>query len=195
MQPIKSIAKIYLLFMYSFLFAQNSGDAVFSGIKVHTIKIQFDQTNYWDSLTTYYNQGNEQYIVAKVTINGTVVDSCGVRLKGNSSYGHPNNKKPMKIDFNQYRDDQRYDGLKGMFLNNCFSDPSFTREKVHLDFCRDAGIAAPRANFALVYINDVVWGLYSIVEPVDSKFLKRNYDNNDGNLYKAVDAFGGGGAP
>jgi len=192
MQPIKSIAKIYLLFMYSFLFAQNSGDAVFSGIKVHTIKIQFDQTNYWDSLTTYYDQGNEQYIVAKITIDGTNIDSCGVRLKGNSSYSHPNNKKPMKIDFNQYRDNQRYDGLKGLFLNNCYSDPSFIREKIHLDFCRDTGIPAPRANYAMVYINNVVWGLYSIVEPVDKKFLSTHYGNKDGNLYKAVDAFGGG---
>jgi hypothetical protein len=176
----------------SFLFPQNAGDTFFAGIRVHTIKLQFDQPNYWDSLTNYYNQGNEQYIVAKVFINGTEIDSCGVRLKGNSSYSHPNNKKPMKIDFNQYRDGQRYDGLKGMFLNNCYSDPSFIREKIHLDFCRDAGAAAPRGTFAFVYINDSAWGLYSIVEPVDKKFLSAHYKNNDGNLYKAVDAFGGG---
>lgn len=176
----------------SFIFPQNAGDTFFAGIKVHTIKLQFDQPNYWDSLTNYYNQGNEQYIVAKVFINGTEIDSCGARLKGNSSYSHPNNKKPMKIDFNQYRDGQRYDGLKGMFLNNCYSDPSFIREKIHLDFCRDAGVAAPRGTFAFVYINDSAWGLYSIVEPVDKKFLSAHYKNNDGNLYKAVDAFGGG---
>ena len=195
MRSLKKVLNIILLMLPNLLIAQNSGDALFTAIKVHTIKLQFDQINYWDSLTTYYNQGNDKNIVVKATINGTVIDSCGVRLKGNSSYSHPNNKKPMRLDFNEYKSGQRYDGLKGLFLNNCFSDPSFIREKVHLDFCRDAGIAAPRANFAIVYINDVVWGLYSIVEPVDSKFLKRNYDNNDGNLYKAVDAFGGGGVP
>jgi spore coat protein CotH len=194
MKSLKKVLNIILL-LPNLLIAQNAGDALFAGIKVHTIKLQFDQINYWDSLTTYYTQGNDKNIVVKATINGTVIDSCGIRLKGNSSYSHPNNKKPMRLDFNEYISGQRYDGLKGLFLNNCFSDPSFMREKVHLDFCRDAGISAPRANFALVYINDVVWGLYSIVEPVDSKFLKRNYDNNDGNLYKAVDAFGGGGAP
>ncbi len=191
----KSFALILTIIVTSYTVAQNPGDTFFSGIKVHTIKLQFDQINYWDSLTTYYDQGNEQYMVAKVTINGTVIENCGVRLKGNSSYSHPNNKKPMKIDFNQYVDAQRYDGLKGLFLNNCFSDPSFIREKIHLDFCRQAGIPAPRGTFAFIYINDTPWGLYSIVEPVDSKFLSSRYGNKDGNLYKAVDAFGGGGAP
>jgi len=174
-------------------YAQNAGDTFFTGIKVHTIKLYFDQPNYWDSLTTYYTQGNEQYMVAKVVIDGTELDSCGARLKGNSSYSHPNNKKPMKIDFNEYRDDQKYDGLKGLFLNNCYSDPSFIREKMHLDFCKNAGIAAPRGTFAFIYINDSVWGLYSIVEPVDKKFLSTHFNNKGGNLYKAVDAFGGDG--
>jgi spore coat protein CotH len=185
-----------ILFLSSFpilLFAQNPGDNVFAGIQVHTIKINFNQASYWDSLTYYYNQGNEQYMIATVTLDGETIDSCGVRLKGNSSYSHPNNKKPMKISFDEYLDDQRYDGLKGIFLNNCYNDPSFLREKIHLDFCHDAGIPAPRASYAMVYINDVIWGLYSLVEPVDKKFLSTWYGNKSGNLYKAVDAFGQSG--
>jgi spore coat protein CotH len=186
---------VYIVLLYTVATAQNSGDNVFRGIQVHTIKMKFDQPNFWDSLTTYYTQGNERYIAASVTLDGTTLDSCGVRLKGNSSYSHPNNKKSMKIDFNQYRSDQRWDDLKGIFVNNCFSDPTFMREKIHLDFCKDAGIPAPRASYAMVYINDIVWGLYTIVEPIDKNFLSTHYSNKKGNLFKAVDAFGapGGG--
>ncbi|OGU27395.1 MAG: hypothetical protein A2057_09345 [Ignavibacteria bacterium GWA2_35_9] len=159
------IKNIYFLFMKRFLlffliltqssaFAKDPGDSVFTGIQVHTIKLQFDQPNYWDSLTIYYEEGNEQNIVADATVDGVVYDSVGVRFKGNSSYSHPNNKKPFKINFDEYREDQRWDGLKGIHLNNCWNDPTFMREKIHLDFCKDAGISAPRANYTELYINN-----------------------------------------
>jgi spore coat protein H len=184
------------LFLLSFIFllhfnanAQNAGDSVFAGIQVHSINIHFDQSNYWDSLIYYYLQGNEQYMAADVTLNGLLLDSCGVRIKGNSSYNHPNNKKSLKIAFDQYRDEQRWDGLKSIHLNNCYGDPTFMREKIHLDFCRDAGICAPRANFANVHINDTLFAFYSMVESVDKKFLKTHYDDNNGDLFKAIDGF------
>jgi hypothetical protein len=178
-----------LIYSLSNLKAQDPGANTFTGLKIHTINLQFTQPNYWDSLTIYYNQGLERSIVATVTINGTVVDSVGARFKGNSTFSHPNNKKPFKLEFDEYRDDQKYDGMKSISLNNGYLDPTLIREKLHLDFCRDAGIAAPRGNFARVYINGVYWGVYTIVESVDKTFLKDRYDDNDGNLFKAVDAF------
>jgi spore coat protein CotH len=173
--------------------ARAAGDNVFAGKQVHTIAIEFSQPAWWDSLTIYYNQGLEQYLAATVTIDGEVFDSVGVRFKGNVSYYHPNNKKPFRLKFDEYVDDQRWDGLKGVHLNNCWEDPTFMREKLHFDFCRDAGIPAPRANFAELYLNGELWGFYSLVEHVDKTFLSSRYGNNSGNLYKAVDAVVGGG--
>lgn len=171
--------------------AQNAGDRLFAGITVHTIKLQMSQPNFWDSLVYYYNQGFEQYMAGTVTLNDTLVlDSVGVRLKGNSSFTHPNNKKSIRLSFDEYRDAQRCDGEKGLHLNNCWGDPSFMREKMHLDFLRDAGIPGPRANYANVYINGQLWGLYSMVEHVDKTFLAARYGDKNGNLYKAVDGFG-----
>jgi spore coat protein CotH len=189
---------IYLIICFFilplFLFAQYAGDSVFTGLQVHNIKLEFSQSSYWDSLTYYYDQGNEQYLPAKITIDDVLVlDSIGVRLKGNSSYSHPNNKKSMVLSFDEYRDKQQWNGLRSVHLNNCFSDPSFMREKIHMDFCRGAGISAPRTNYAMVYINETVWGLYTLVEQVNKKFLSSRFGYKNGNLYKAVDAFGGGG--
>ena len=175
--------------------AQNPGDNVFGGIQVHTVNIRFPQKNYWDSLTIYYNQGNEQYIPATVVVDGVSYDSVGVRFKGNSSYNHPNNKKSFRLAMDQYRGDQRWDGLKGVHLNNCYGDPTLMREKIHLDFCRDAGVAAPRANYARLFINDTLFAFYSLVEHVDKKFLSTHYGDNSGDLFKAVDEFGTGASP
>ena len=73
--------------------AQNPDDKIFSGIQVHEININFSQPAYWDSLIYFFNRGDEHYIPARVTINGIVYDSIGVRLKGNSSFTHPNNTR------------------------------------------------------------------------------------------------------
>lgn len=172
--------------------AQNPGDSIFAGTQIHTINLRFPQQRYWDSLTIYYNQGNEQYIAANAVINGVEYDSIGVRLKGNSSYSHPNNKKSIRLSLDEFRSNTRWDGVKGIHLNNCWGDPTFMREKMHSDFCRDAGVPAPRVNYARVFFNDTLWGFYAMVEHVDKRFLNSRYANDGGDLFKAVDAFGSG---
>jgi hypothetical protein len=163
------------------------GDSVFSGIQVHTIKLTFLQTNYWDSLLYYYNQGLEQYMVASAIVNGVSFGNIGVRMKGNSSFTAPNNKKPFKLSFNEYVSSTKWNGLKSVSLNNCWNDPTFIREKLHLDICRSAGIPAPRGNFVELYINDTLFSFYSLVESVDKVFLTSRYNDNSGIYFKAVD--------
>lgn len=174
--------------------AQIDGDNLFGPDQVVTIELTFSQTNYWDSLIYYYDYGT--YMAADLTITDVVgtytFNDVGVRFKGNSTYNHPNNKKPLKIDFNKYVSGQNYDGLKKLNLNNCFKDPSMMREKIFFDMCQDAGVLAPRANFANVYINGSLMGFYSLVEQIDDQFLDWAIGDDDGNLFKAGDNFGGG---
>lgn len=188
-------AAFYLFF--SFIFPSYSrsninaeGDSLFAGIQVHTVNIRFSQANYWDSLIFYYNQGLEQYMSATVIANGITYNNVGVRLKGNSSFSHPNNKKSFRLSFNEYVSGQRWNGLKGVHLNNCWNDPTMMREKMHLDFCRNTGITAPRGNFVRLSLNDTLFAFYSLVEHVDKTFLNSRFGNNDGEQFKAVDAFG-----
>lgn len=119
-----------------------------------------------------------------VTVDGAAYPTSGVKFKGNSSYNNPSNKKPFRIDFAEYVDNQEFDGLKKLVLNNAFKDPTFLREKLMLDFLNAHGIAAPRATFTRLYINDRYWGLYSAVEDVNKTFLKDRFDNKGGNLFK-----------
>ncbi len=188
---MKTFLKFFLLALFPAfsLLAQNPGDTVFDGIKVYKININFPQAAYWDSLTYYYNQGDEQYISADVEIDGITLPNCGIRFKGNSSFSHPNDKKSIKVAFDEFDDDQRWDQLKSIHLNNCYGDPTFMREKIYLDFCKDAGIPAPRANYVSLYINDTLFAFYSLIEHVDKKFLKTRYGNSGGDLFKAVDGF------
>ncbi|HQY21147.1 MAG TPA: CotH kinase family protein [Ignavibacteria bacterium] len=171
-------------------FSQGAGDSLFTGIQVHNVNIIFSQPNYWDSLTIYYNQGNEQFLAATVIANGTIINNVGVRLKGNSSYTHPNNKKSFRLSFNEFVSGQKWNGLKGVHLNNFWNDPSFLREKIHLDYCQSVGIVAPRANYVRLSINDTLFALYSLVEHLNGDFLETHFGDGDGDQFKAVDAFG-----
>ena len=177
------------------LFSQNPGDQIFNEDQVLTIELQFSQPSFWDSLVAYY--ATETYMEATLTATDNsgiyTFPGVGIRLKGNSSYGHPGDKKSFKIDINRYNDSLEYDGLRKLNFNNCFKDPTFMREKIIYDICKADGINAPRANYANVYFNDIFWGFYEVVEQVDDEFLKTHFDDKSENLFKAGDAFGMGG--
>lgn len=176
--------------------AQGAGNELFDTDQVIEIHLTFNQPDYWDSLTTYYEEGLERNLLASVTLidaMGTYTyDSVGVRLKGNSTYNLPE-KKSMKIDFNEYVSGQKYHGLKKLNLNNGFNDPTMLREKVFFDYCLEQGVLAPRATFGDLYINGELWAFYGVVEQIDKTFLDRWVDDQNGNLFKAGDNFGVGG--
>ncbi|MBL7952201.1 MAG: CotH kinase family protein [Flavobacteriales bacterium] len=189
-----------LVLSISAAFGQGAGDALFDTDQVIEMRFTFPNDNYWVDLSMNHNEGLEESLWAGLEIvdnTGThFLDSVGVRLKGNSSYDfYPSSKKPMKIDFNEFVGGQDYHGLKKLNLNNCWSDPTFMREKIFFDVSREAGVLAPRMSYANVYLNDIFWGFYALVEQVDKTFLEHRLGENDGNLFKAGDNYtpdGGG---
>lgn len=183
---MKKIILIILIKMFqaSLLKAQNEGDSIFNSTQIHVVYFNFSQPNYWDSLTYYYTI-DSVYLRGDMEFNGVVYNDVGVKFKGNSSYNNSSDKKSFKIDMNEFVSGQKIDGLKKFNLNNGFKDPTFLREKIALDFCNEHGLAAPRCTFAKVYINGTYWGLYTFVEEIDNgTFLKRKYNNKDGNMFK-----------
>lgn len=174
--------------------AQIEGDNIFQKDQILTIELTFNQVGFWDSLTLNYESST--YMKADLVLTDTTgsytFQDVGVRLKGNSSYSHPGTKKSFKIDFNKYVSGQNYDGLKKLNFSNGFKDPSLMREKVFFDVCRAANVPAPRANFANVYFNGTLWGFYTVIEQIDDQFLDWRILDDDGNLFKAGDNFGGG---
>jgi len=179
----KHLLKIVLFFFPTmFSFSQNAGDSIFFTSDIHTIKFYFTQTNWWDSLVSYYPL--DKKMLGSVDIDGTYMDSVGIQFKGNTSFNKDSLKNPFKIDFNEFVSGQKYDGLKILNLNNGTCDPTFLREKIFLDFCHTAGIEAPRATYTNLYINDTLWGFYILVEQVNKTFLQSEYGNDGGNLFK-----------
>lgn len=190
----------YCFLVIAFLFAarnhgQVPGANVFGSNQVITVRLNFNQPAFWDSLVANYSSETDMVCASlEITDNQGVhtFSNINIRLKGNSSYGHPGNKKSFKIDFNDNVPGQNYDGLKKLNFNNGFKDPTFMREKVFFELSNICGAPAPRVNYANVYMNNVFWGFYELVEQVDDQFLDWAILNDTGNLFKAGDNFGGG---
>lgn len=171
---------------------QTEGNVVFGTDQILQVDVTFYDADFWSLLLAEYD-GEQNDLPAAISITGVdgtaVFDSVGIRLKGNSSMNHPGNKKPFKVDFNQYISGQSYDLLKKLNFNNGFKDPTFVREKIFYDVCADAGILAPRANFAEVTFNGTPWGFYTVVEQIDDQFLDRSIGDDAGMLFKAGSNF------
>jgi len=150
---------------------------------VHTVHVYFDDPDYWDELDATHT--TEEYIMCSVVFDAVdTLDSVGIRLKGNSSYGIPTNKKPFHLKLDEYIDGQDYRGLDRYSYNNGFKDPTFLREKLASEVFHGLGVPCPRATWSVIYYNDVYWGFYSVVDPINKDALSRFFGENDENLYK-----------
>ena len=199
MKTSKLLFLIPSLIFIGNIFSQIEGANLFSTDQVVSIELDFPQNDFWQQLEYNYENmdvNGSVYIAANLTLTDATgaytFDSVGIRLKGNSSGMHPGDKKSFKIDFNKYISGQNYDGLKKLNFSNGFKDPTFVREKLFFDLCRERGVPAPRANYATVKYNDEAWGFYTMIEQIDDQFLDWRIGDDDGNLFKAGSNFGGG---
>jgi hypothetical protein len=167
--------------------AVDSSAIIFDDTYVHNYELHFYITNWADSLVYYHDHG-EQYLPAQLTYEGQVLDSIGVRYKGNSSYNGSRRtpKKPFKFKFDKYKKNQTLFDTKELNFSNCFKDPSFMREKIGYDIIRKY-VPAPRATYANIFIDGELIGFYVQSEQVDKTFLARHFINKTDNLYKATD--------
>jgi len=123
---------------------------------------------------------------AHITIDGERIENVGLRKKG--LIGSLSTTKPsLKVKFDKFEVDQTFGGLERLTLNNSISDPTLVKQCLGYQLFADAGIAAPRCNFAHVTANGLDLGVFVNVEPLKKTFLKAAYDGNDeGDLYEGT---------
>jgi hypothetical protein len=112
------------------------------------------------------------------------VDSIGFRLRGNTS--RDSKKKSFKVSFNTFKKGRDFYNIEKLNLNGEHNDPSIIRSKLCFDHFKTIGFKASRANHVEVYINGKYYGLYISVEHVDEEFLKKNFLDDSGNLWKCL---------
>jgi spore coat protein CotH len=130
----------------------------------------------------------ETYVEATFAHDGHTLESVGVRLKGGSStFDDIDGKPSFKLKLDEFDHGQDYGGLDRMNLHNMTADPTLVREVIGYAAWNAAGLVAPLANWTVVYVNDVSYGLYANVEALDGGFVHRHFADPDGDLWEAGD--------
>ena len=193
---------------------QQIGDRVFDEEQVQSYYLTFSEAEYaklMDMSTLLLDRttvNEDRYVEASLRIGDTELPSIAVRFKGQFSiwgcvdqasakrrvrvepfFGNIDvcQRFSLKLDFNEYQEDARLDGLKKLNLHAMSADPSKMRERLGYSLYRDMGVLAPRAVHARVYINGEYHGLFAAVEEVDGRFAANRFPSSgDGNLYKEL---------
>ncbi len=159
---------------------------------VHTIDIVMDD---WDAFLE--NCSNEEYETCTVIIDGDAYKNVAIRAKGNTSLSqvesYGNNRYSFKIEFDHYDGANTYYGLDKLCLNNIIQDNTYMKDYLTYQLMNAYGVDTPLCSYTYITVNGEDWGLYLAVEGVEDAFLKRNYGNDYGALYKPDSMTMGGG--
>lgn len=113
------------------------------------------------------------------------VEQIVVKLQEFSGVTCP--KLSYKLKFDKYQKGLRFRGLERLNLHSMIRDRSKMREFLSYGIFRRMGIAAPRVNYAELYVNGEHLGLFAMVEEIDEAFLRSRFpEGSEGNLYKDV---------
>ncbi len=143
----------------------------------------------------------EEYVEGSITFEGETVSPVGIRYKGSigafvnclsgNDWSNPSGfktctKLSMKIKINWEGREEKFYGLKKLQFHAMNLDDSQMRERLGYWLFRSMGVPAPRAIHARLIINGTFSGIYALVEQIDGRFTRYNFDDGKGNLYKEV---------
>lgn len=173
-------------------------DYLFDQDKLHTFQLTISPDN-MDKLDS--DPAAEEYVPGALIFEGDTLSEVGVRYKGSigafvgcvsgANWGDPSGSKTctklsMKVKINWEGRTDKFYGLKKLQFHSMNNDPSQMRERLGYWMFREMGLPAPRCVHARLVINGEFVGLFALVEQIDGRFTRYNWDDGEGNLYKEV---------
>ena len=143
----------------------------------------------------------EEYVEGSLTFEGETMSPVGIRYKGSigayvgclsgTDWANPSGfktctKLSMKVKINWEGREEKFYGLKKLQLHSQNNDDSQMRDRLAYTLFREMGVPAPRSIHARLLINGEYAGLFALVEQIDGRFTRYNYNDGKGNLYKEV---------
>lgn len=174
-----------------------TGTGLFDSSAVHTISVEFDQAEYDAIIAAYEADGTKDWLSATITIDGTVLENVGLRLKGNSSLRGIASENgdgavsaddpagiPWLIRLDKYVDGQTYDGRTELIVRGNNSETSMN-EAVALELIGLAGLATQEATAVRFSVNGGDAQLRLVIESPDDETWSDDVFGEDGITYEA----------
>ncbi len=159
-------------------------DDFFNDRILHEIRLEIRPSD-WTKLKQDFLESSYFACAMKWRFNGKdieIPEEIGIRSRGTGS--RSGIKPGLRVDFDRFEPKQSFLGLKSFVLRNNTQDASMMHEFISMGLLRRMGLPASREAFTKLYVNDEYIGVYTIVESVDKTFLKRQFGEDAGYLYK-----------
>ena len=156
------------------------------------------------------NPTAEEYVEGSLIFEGDTISPVGIRYKGSigafvgclsgTDWANPSGYKTctklsMKVKINWEGREEKFFGLKKLQFHSQNNDKSQMRDRLAYWLFREMGVPAPRSIHARLLINGTYVGLFALVEQIDGRFTRYNYNDGKGNLYKEIWPLTPDGAP
>jgi hypothetical protein len=165
----------------------------FNDSTVKEIRLYFDDPNWNNILVQNHGTPADPYTPCRFKYENIELPRIGCRYKGNASFRRNVNKRPFKLDFNEFDPSANFLGLTKLNIHTNDLQPDFMREKLYTDFMGKY-VPAPRMVHVKLFVNDRYHGLYCAMEQPDKNMFEARYGRNeDGNLWEGGGAGGPGG--
>lgn len=182
-------------------------DYLFDQSKLHTFELIIPEENlaFLDA-----DPAAEEYVEGMLIFEGDTINPVGIRYKGSigafvgclSGFNifEPSGRKictklSMKVKINWEGREEKFFKLKKLQFHAMNNDPSQLRERLGYWLFSEMGVPTPRSVHSRLIINGEYVGLFNLVEQIDNRFVKYNYDDDEGNLYKEIWPLSMNGSP
>lgn len=131
------------------------------------------------------NKDNRSFVRCTVREGDDFIYSeVGVHLKGAAGSFRPVNDRPaLTLNFDKYREKQKFHGLDKFHLNNSVQDGGYLHEYLSSALFNAAGVPTPRISHARVWLNGRDLGFYVLKEGFDSQFMKQHFGSKAGTFW------------
>lgn len=166
---------------------------LFNKETIQDVKISIDENN-WNYLLQ--NAIDKPTVLASsVSIGDDTVKYVGIKTKGNLTLKEVWNLSSDRFSFtinfgkyintdNGYTDKQNLYGLRKVALNNIYGDATLMKEYLSYELMTKMGIPTPEYSLINLYINDEFYGVYMMVESIDSSLTQRTLGEKSDYLVK-----------
>lgn len=152
---------------------------------LQTVSIEIDEDAFEDILANAVDKPSA--MAESVTIGGETAWYVGLKTKGNYTLEHTamdptgSRRFSFSVNFGKYvkkkshGKKQNFYGCNKISFNNFFFDKTQMKEFCAMMLMQEMGVATPQFGLAKLYINGEYYGVYFMVESMDSSIMEQHF--------------------
>jgi spore coat protein CotH len=165
-----------------------AASALWDSSVLHVISLDVDEADVAAAIAAYLDAGDKEWISATVTIDGTVIENVGIKLKGNSTLktvetdGDPATL-PWLVRLDKFVDGQNYLGDTELVVRGNTTETSIN-EAVALELLDASGLANEEAISSRFSVNGGEAQLRLVIQQPDDAWAEQEFETSS-LIYKA----------